>query len=135
MALVTEATKELKILDTSGNAAVDLSSSQNSAVIYTTSVSSGKPTFSLPAAQGGRAAGILLNDPASGARAEVRLLGLAKATANGTFNAGAELTPAGTSGKLEAASSGDYVCAIAQEAAAAANHKVSVMVIPPYQKN
>jgi hypothetical protein len=136
MALKREVAKELKILDDSGASAVDLSSSQYRAVSATGSVSSGKHTVSLPSGQGVITMGILLNAPAStGDIAQVRRIGIAKAEANATFDAGVELTPAGATGKLEAASSGDYVIGISREAAAEAGHLVSVLVLPPYQKN
>ena len=135
MALKTEVPKKKQVMSTTGAAAVDLSSGQYLAVIYTGSVSAGRPTFSLPGGQGVRCAGILQENKASGELAEVMLLGTSAVVANGTFDAGAELTPAGTSGKLEAASSGDYVCAIALEASAEANHEISAQVVSPYQKN
>lgn len=135
MALVTEVPKSEKILDDSGEAAVTLSSSQYRAVIATASVSSGKHTVSLPAGQGARCIGILLNAPASGEQAEFRRMGIAPVEAASTFDAGAELTPSGATGVLEAASSGDYVIAIAREAAAEAGHVVSAFVVSPYQKN
>lgn len=135
MALTTEVAKGESILDDSGTAAVDLSSSKNRAVSATGSVSSGKHTVSLPSGQGVITIGILLNAPESGSQAEFRRLGTAVVEAASTFDAGVELTPGGATGTLEAASSGDYVIAVSREAAAEVGHEVSAFLVTPYQKN
>jgi hypothetical protein len=67
--------------------------------------------------------------------ADIRVLGTSKGKAQTTFNTGAELTVNGATGRLEAAGSGDYVVAIALQAALEANHLVWVQVVPAYQKN
>ena len=135
MALKTNIAGGYCIADETFTANEDLSSSQNCVVVPAGSVTAGKSKVGLPSGQGVLAMGVLLNDPASGAQAEVRLLGNAKVIANGTFNAGVEVTIAATTGKIEAASSGDYVIGIAKEAAAEADQLVTVMLVGQYQKN
>jgi len=134
MALKTEVPKSLPIYDDSFIANESLASSQYSIVVFT-NPSSGQPKVGLPSGQGVLAAGALLNAPAIGEIAQVRMLGCAPVKANSSFNAGVELTIAATTGKVEAASSGDYVVGIALEAASAANHVVKVLINTPYQKN
>lgn len=135
MALKTNVAGELMIHDDTFTANEALTSSQNCVVVPAGSVSAGKTKVGLPGGQGALPMGVLLNAPASGAQAEVRMLGLAKVVANGTFNAGVEVTIAATTGKIEAAASGDYVVGIAKEAAAEANQLVTVLMTGTYQKN
>jgi hypothetical protein len=135
MALKTNVAGELQIHDDTFTASEDLSSSKNCVVVPSGSVSAGKTKVGLPGAQGALPMGVLLNEPASAAQAEVRMLGLAKVKANSTFNAGVEVTIAATTGKIEAASSGDYVVGIAKKAAAEANQLVTVLLTGTYQKN
>ena len=134
MAIFVEQSKGINILELSFDANVDLSSSQWCAV-SPVAQSSGRAKVGLPSGQGVYAWGILQNTPAADERADVRVHGKTKAKANAAFNAGVELTPAGTTGKLEAASSGDYVVAHSIQAASAANALVDVLVVPAYQKN
>jgi len=134
MALKTTVPQGLFVQDDSFIANEDLSSSQYSIVTFT-NPATGQPKVGLPSGQGVIAAGVLLNDPASGAIAEVRLLGCAPVVANAAFNAGVELTIAATTGKVEAAGSGDYVIGIAGEGAAEANQEVKCILNGAYQKN
>ena len=135
MALLTEiGGKELHIYDDSFEANEDLSSSQNVMVAFVAS-SSGAPKVGLPSGQGVFPAGALLNDSISGRIAQVRHLGVAKLKANAAFNNGIELTIAGTTGKVEAASAADFVIGIALQAANAADHLVKVLLTGTYQKN
>ena len=135
MALFTEVGgKELHIYDDSFEANEDLSSSQNVVVAFVAS-SSGPPKVGLPSGQGVFPSGVLLNEPLSGEIAQVRHLGVAKVKANAAFNNGIELTIAGTTGKVEAAASADFVIGIALQAATAADHLVKVLLTGTYQKN
>jgi hypothetical protein len=103
--------------------------------------STGKNKVKAPIGQGVMTIGILKKDQSTdvltdGARVVVATSGLAKAKANAAFNSGIELAVAGTSGKLAAAGSGDYVVAMSREAANAADHLVMVKIEEtPYQKN
>lgn len=97
--------------------------------------SSGKMKVGLPGGQGVIFMGILQEITASGAQAPVRLLGETKCIAAGAHNNGIELTIDGSSGKLSAAASGDYVVGIAKEASAEADQVVTVQMIGMYQKN
>ena len=137
MAIVKELGKGENILEIAGAATEDLSSSQYCLVAIKTGVSSGHFTVSLPSGQGVQTLGVLQNTPASGEQANVRVLGTTKVVANGTFNCGTLLTPAATTGKAGAASSGDYVIGVALQAAAEANHEVwcAVNGINPAQVN
>lgn len=135
MALTSKVAGNLSILDETFVANEDLSSSQNCVVVPAGSVSAGKTKVGLPGGQGVLALGVLLNDPESGELAQVRTIGRAKAIAASTFNAGVEVTIAATTGKIESASSGDYVIGIALEAAAEADHVVAIMLTGQYQKN
>jgi hypothetical protein len=134
MAIVTDATKAIKVLDDSFAANVDLSSYQYRVVTYVAQ-STGKAKVGLPSGQGVFYAGVLLNAPTSGNTAQIRLLGASKIEASGAFNAGIELAITDATGKVSAAASGDYVVGIAREASKGAGHQVSVSLIGPYQKN
>ena len=127
MAIVPELGKGQNVLEISGTAAVDLSSSQYMFVVLTLSVSSGRFTVSLPSGQGVTHMGILQNAPAAGEQADVRVIGTTKVVANAAFDIG-PITPAASTGKAGAATSGDFVTAQALQAASAANHKVWCMV-------
>ena len=124
MAVVSELGKGEKVLEISGEASVDLSSSQYCFVVVTTSQSSGRFKVSLPSGQGVQYLGILQNAPAAGAQADVRIIGTTKVKANAAFDAGKLLTPAAATGKAGAAASGDYTNCQALQAASAANHLV-----------
>ena len=135
MAPKTNVPGERQILDESFEANEDLSSSEHRVVVAAGSVTAGKSKAGLPGGQGVAFIGVMLNDPASGAVAEVRVLGEALVEANSTFNAGVELTISGTDGKVESASAGDYIVGIAKEASAEANQLVTVIMPGIYQKN
>jgi hypothetical protein len=135
MAIVTDQTKEMSLMDESYAAAADLSSSRINTVVVPSAVATGRMQVTTPAGQGVLWAGVLLNEPASGALAEVREMGIAKIKAKAAFNAGIELAIDGTDGTVSAAGSGDYVVGISREAAKGANHLVSVRLTAPYQKN
>jgi hypothetical protein len=134
MAVVTDVAKTYNILTENYEADGSLTSLQYCGVAPS-GASSGKVKVAAPGGQGVLTMGILQNAPADGELAEVMEEGVSKAVANSSFNSGEELTVAGTSGKLDTASSGDYVIAIAREAANAANHEVSVRIVSPYQLN
>ena len=134
MSVVTENAKAVKVLDDSFEANESLASSEGIAVALVAGAS-GRAKVGKPSGQGVLCAGILLNNPASGEMAQVRELGVAGVKANAAFNSGIELAVVGTSGKLAAASSGDYVVAIAREASLGADHIISALVVGPYQKN
>lgn len=136
MTVTSELTKELKIDggDDSYVANEDLSSSQFRVVVFAAQ-SSGKAKVGLPGGQGVYPAGVLLNTPASGEIAQVRHRGISKVVANGAFDSGIEVTIAATTGKIEAAASGDYVVGRSREASAEANHEVSINQDGTYQKN
>jgi hypothetical protein len=135
VALKTNVPGGFKIFDETFTANEDLSSSQNRVVVAAGTVTAGKTKVGLPSGQGVYFMGVLLNAPASGAQAEVRLLGEVKIEASTTVTAGVEVTITDATGKISTAGSGDYVVGIAKEAAAEAGHKISVMMVGPYQKN
>lgn len=124
-----------QIHDETFEANEDLSSSQNCVVVAAGSVTAGKTNVGLPSGQGVLPIGVLVNAPESGASAQVKVQGNARVIAASTFNAGVEVTIAGTTGKVEAASSGDYVVGCAMEAAAEADQVVTIMLSGTYQKN
>lgn len=124
MAVKTEYGKGQNVVEISGEASEDLSSSQYCLVSVTTGQSSGAFKISLPSGQGVDCIGILQNAPASGEQADVRIFGLTKVVANTTFNAGTLLTPAAATGKAGTAASDDYVIGRALQASAEANHIV-----------
>ena len=134
MSIVTDLSKEFDILTEGYTANGSLAALQYCAV-SPSGGATGKMKVAAPGGQGAFVCGILQNAPADGAEAEVMEEGISKVKANAAFNSGVELTASGTNGKLEAASSGDYVIAIAREAANAANHIVSAKIVSPYQKN
>lgn len=135
MAITTTFAKKVNILSISAEAAADLSSLQYCAV-SPSGAASGVTKIAAPGGQGLLTIGILQTyDCDSGEWGEVQVSGITSAVADSTFNSGVELTASGTDGKLESASSGDYVIAIALEAAAEADQVVTVLLTSPYQKN
>jgi hypothetical protein len=133
--LLVDRAKKHNILTESFEAAVSLASSQYCVVQFVTGAAAGTATVQLPSGQGVLVCGVVQNTPAINEQAEVLMLGESKVVANAAFDAGVELTAAATTGKVEAASAADYVIGIALEAASAANHEVSALIIPPHQKN
>jgi hypothetical protein len=113
-----------------------LASRKNTMVVFSAQAT-GKPKVAVPGGQGVISAGVLVNndDVANGGLAEVQMLGVAKVKANGTFNAGIEVTIAANTGKIEAAGAEDYVIGVSLEGAAEANQLVAVLLGTPYQKN
>lgn len=133
MAIVRDETKRDNVLENNYTANESLASSQYCAV-SPVAAATGKMSVGLPASEGALVCGVVQNAPASAAQANVQHLGICKVVANGAFNAGIELQ-ANTSGKALAASTADYVFAISLEASKGANHTVSVLLCPAYQKN
>jgi len=135
MAIITQVGKKVNINSFSVVADGDLSSYQYCAVMYS-GASTGTVKVKAPTGQGVMCAGILQTYDCDDAEtAEIMDSGFSSAIAAEAFNSGVELTPLDTTGKLEEAASGDYIIAIAHQAATAANEVVSVRVIVPYQKN
>lgn len=134
MALKTNVPGGFKLFDETFTANEDLSSSQNKVVVPVASASL-KMKVGLPGGQGAFAIGVLLNAPASGAQAEVRLLGEVKVSAAETFNSGVEVTVQDTDGQIEAAATGDYVIGISKEPAAEADQLVTIMMMGGYFKD
>lgn len=133
MSIKTEEAKQSPVIQNSFEANVSLAAMQYRFVDFV-SGSSGRPKVGLPAGDT-RVAGVLQNAPAAGALAEVTQLGETILEATGAFNNGIELTSVATTGKAVAAGAGDYVGAIALEAASAAGHLIRALVVTPYQKN
>ena len=135
MAIVTTLGKKINILSLSYTTAADLSALQYCAVIES-GAATGKMQITVPGGQGVRSVGILQTyNATSGTVGEVLIEGVSNAVADSTFDSGKELAISGADGKLEAAGSGDYVIAIAEEAATEADQQISVRVVSPYQKN
>lgn len=134
MALKTIVPPGLNIYTESYVANADLSALQYT-VVAPVVKATGKYYVGSPSGQGVLTCGVLQNAPESGALASVRKLGTSQVIADSTFNAGVELTVAGTDGKVEAASSGDFVCGIAGEGAAEADQVVKMELTTVYQKN
>jgi len=134
MAVVTTVPKQRPIDQNGYVANEDLSSSQYCAVVDA-GASDAIVKVGLPSGQGVRARGILQNAPDEDEVANVMELGRSKGKAGEAFDSGVELTVLNATGVLEEAASGDYVCAISDEPATAANQIVRVKVVTPYQKN
>lgn len=137
MAITVNATYKYNMHTMGFDCAADLSALQYCAVGLTASAASaGLTTACKVTAQGARAIGILQNAPVYGTdMAEVQMDGTCHAKAYDTFNSYAELTPHDTNGKLETASSGDYVVAISLESATCADALVCVKLCStPYYK-
>ena len=135
MAIVTTLGKKINIMSLSYEADGDLTDLQWCAVMAS-GASSGKMKLKAPTGQGVICLGILQTYAATdGKQAEILCEGASAAIADSTFNSGVELCASGTDGKLEGASSGDYVIAIAEEAATEADQNISVRLVSPYQKN
>lgn len=135
MAIVREQPKTRNLASLSYEADGDLTNLQYCAV-SPSSAATGKMQVKAPTGQGVLTVGILQTYTATDAlQAEIITSDISKAIGDSTFNSGVELTVAGTDGKLEAASSGDYVIAISEEACIEADQVVTVRVVSPYQKN
>lgn len=137
MAIKTNIPGQLPIYDDTFVADGDLTGKKNTVVVFSAQ-STGKPKIKAPTGQGVFPAGVLLDDEdtvTDGTTGEVRMLGVAKIKAASTFNAGVEVTIAGTGGTIEAAATGDYVVGISREGAAEANQLVAVTLTGTYQKN
>ena len=137
MAIVTTPGRTINILSLSYDTDTDLSALQYCAV-SPSSAASGAMKIKAPTGQGVLTCGILQTynlDNSANTQGEVLVEGVSKAKANATFNSGVELTVADATGELEAASSGDYVIAISEEASTEADQMVTVRVVSPYQKN
>lgn len=128
------------VIDESFIAATQLTvAARKNTVLAWSAQSSGKPQVTTPGGQGVLPAGVLVSDAdvASAGLAEVRMFGIVEIEAKGAFNSGILLTIQGTDGRVEAASSGDYVVGVALEASAEAGQLVKVMIntITPPQLN
>ena len=83
------------------------------------------------AVDGALAIGILQNKPLEGEACEIEMDGISKAVIGVSLtNAGTLLTPAATTGKLVAAASGDFVCAVQLAAGLADGDIAAVKVLP-----
>lgn len=135
MSIVRTLGKKINLMSLSYLADGDLTDLQWCAVMAS-GATSGKMKLKAPTGQGVICLGILQTNKATdGLPAEIVAEGCSNAIADSTFNSGVELTTSGVDGKLEGASSGDYVIAIAEEAATEADQQISVRVVSPYQKN
>lgn len=135
MAVVTTLGKKINILSLSYAADGDLTDLQYCAVMAS-GAATGKTKLKAPTGQGVICLGILQTYQATDTKeAEILVEGVSNAIADSTFNSGVELCASGADGKLETAASGDYVIAIAEEAATEADQHISVRVVSPYQKN
>ena len=137
MSIVTTLGRKINIMSLSYTVAADLSALQYCAVAPS-GAASGKMQIGAPSGQGVLTIGILQTydaDNDSNTVGEVLVEGVSKAVADSTFESGVELTASGTDGKLEEASSGDYVIAIAEEAATEADQQINVRVVSPYQNH
>ena len=134
MAIVTTAGRDINIMTLNYEADGDLSGLQYCAVVASGDTT-GLTKVKAPTAAGEFAMGILQNAPTDGLQAEVRVLGVCKAKAYGTFNSGVELQIADTTGRLTTASTADFVVAIAEEASTVTNQYCTVRLVPAYQKN
>jgi len=132
MSIKVERTKKDYIMDDSCPAYVDLSA-MHLCFVDATGRATGSMNVTLPTGQGAKVYGVLLNDPAITETAALKVYGIAECRANETFNAGVELTVAGTNGRVEAAAQGDYVCAIAREASGGSGHCISVTLVNYYK--
>jgi hypothetical protein len=135
MSLKTKVPGRKKLQDITFVANEDLSAVKNTVVVPAGAVSAGPTKVGKPGGQGVLALGVLENEPESGQAAEVAVQGRAKIKSASTFNAGVEITVAGTAGTIEAAASGDYVVGIALEASAEAGQLVACLLTGQYQKN
>jgi len=116
---------KIPILTISRIATADYSAKQYYAMVF-----AANNYVTLAASQGVIIAGVLDSEPELGEMGSVIALGVAKAITHDTnIVAGSKLTT-DANGKLEVASGGDEVCAIAMEAAAAENDIISVFVCP-----
>lgn len=83
------------------------------------------------AVDGAFAIGILQNKPIENEACEIEMDGISKAVFGATLaNAGTLLTPAAVTGKLVAAASGDFVCAVQLEPGLADGDVAAVKVLP-----
>lgn len=83
------------------------------------------------AVDGALAIGILQNKPLANEACEIEMDGISKAVFGASLsNAGTVLTPAATTGKLVAATSGDFPCAIQLEPGLADGDIAAVKVLP-----
>ena len=132
MTISVDRTKKEFNLNDSALAAEDLTTEQFTAV-YATGGATGNMTVSKCTGQGAIAYAILQNAPASGAIAELCVKGITEWRAHTTINAGDELTVHDTNGRCAPAASGDFVFAIAREAAQSAGHAISVTLCGYYK--
>jgi hypothetical protein len=137
MAIVVDRTKKEFNLNDSAH---EYTSSQMINRQYTCVESSGGAAGNLlvipPTGQGAHMYAVLVNDPqdpTSDGLCELVVEGIIEIRANSAINAGAEVTVAGTNGRIEAAASGDFVVGIAREAATGAGHAISVTLVHYYK--
>ena len=137
MSAVRNITGTYNILTENFECSEDLSDLQYCAV-GAEATATGRMRAAKVSGQGTIAVGIQQNAPTYSKTeelSEVMTEGLTKVKAYASFNAGVELTAHDANGKLEAASSGDYVVAISREAASAADAVIIAKLVNPYQKN
>ena len=133
MAITTRKPPHLSIWTPGYKAAADLSSYQYCVVVPSASASADMEV-AVATAQGEYAVGVLQNTPASGAWAEVMVIGTSDVIAAETINSGVEVTIQAAGGKIEAAASGDWVIGRSLEAAVEADQRIAVDIFPGYWK-
>ena len=133
MSIKVERTKINAQVDDIATASEDLSSSHLCMVVLGGAAANSSATVGLPGGQGVRVDAVLLNAPESGEEAQLGLTGIREVRAAEAFNAGVELTVLDTTGRVEAAASGDFVCGIAREAAGEADHIISMITTNYYK--
>lgn len=135
MATVTAEARNRPLLTLGFEAENDLT---QYAAVVPSGAAAARMTVDMPGGQGALSVGFLQDvaaDAVAGKFVEITCIGRTRAIAQGAYNSGIELTPNGANGRLEAAASGDYVCAIAVSAASAAAEIVVVDAVRAYQKN
>lgn len=133
MSIKVERTKVLAKIDDIAEASEDLSSSNLCRVVLGGGAANSNATVGLPGAQGARTDAILLNAPEDEESAQIGYTGIREVRAAEAFDAGVELTVLDTTGRAEAASSGDHVFGISREAAGEVDHVISYITKDYYK--
>ena len=105
------------------SASADLSSHQFKCIVF------GSSGVAL-ASSGGKCDGILQDKPLAGQACEVAIDGMSKVVASAALAKGVNVA-VGTSGKIKAAASGDYILGTLMEASSADGDIVSVLMTRP----
>jgi len=134
MTIRREKTKQHFLMGDSLPAYKDLTGYQYCMVAITGAAANAGATITSPTGQGAIVYGVLqLEVTAAGDMCELLVRGIAEIKAYEAFNAGSELTVFDATGRVEAAASGDYVCAIAREASGGENHLISATLCGYYK--